>query len=128
VRSRILGPSNPKVDTRNFQLQFATRFFRWAHTRCPFLKVLIWGTFEENQDDEILDAIERGHTAYGCVLEWAPQQCFVKKVIELDNGILQITAARATRNRIRHDFPEFNILDYDTGSTLECRLADEAVC
>jgi RecB family exonuclease len=60
-------------------------------------------------------------------MERAPQQCFVKRVVELDDGTLQITAARITRSRVRDDFPELHILDYDTGSYVADRLAEEVV-
>ena len=115
--------------TRNFKLQFATRFFQWAHTHCPSLKVFVWGTYKDVDihDCESIDAFVRGRNGHVGSSERGQQQCFVKEIRELDDGTLQVTAARSTRSEIRNDFPELHILDYDTGHYLADRLADEAV-
>jgi hypothetical protein len=110
--------------------KFATLFFQWAHTRCPLLKVLIWGSRETGWHSEGLNALneqdEGRHLSLGCS-ELISQQCFVKRVRELDDESFEITATRVTRGRIRDDFPELQILDYDTGSESADRLAEEAV-
>jgi hypothetical protein len=110
--------------------QFATLFFQWAHTRCPLLKVLIWGSRETGWHSERLNALneqsEGRHQSFG-FSELMPQQCFVKRVRELDDGTFEVIATRVTRSRIRDDFPELHILDYDTGSQSADRLAEEAV-
>jgi hypothetical protein len=111
--------------------EFATRFFQWAHHRCPLLEVLIWGTYEENFHQEawqVTEDAKQGRDTSDCGVDRAPQQCFVKKLVELEDGTSQIAgASRVTRSRIRHDFPELQILSYETGRHIETRLADEAV-
>jgi hypothetical protein len=110
--------------------QFATLFFQWAHARCPLLKVLIWGSREVGWHSEALNALDEqreGRPLSFGFSELMPQQCFVKRVTELDDGKFEVTATRVTRGRIRDDFPELRILDYDTGSQSADRLAEEAV-
>lgn len=71
---------------------------------------------------------KQGRDTFDCGVDRAPQQCFVKKFVELEDGTSQIAgASRVTRSRIRHDFPELQILSYETGRHIETRLADEAV-
>ncbi|KAG9186751.1 hypothetical protein G6011_09859 [Alternaria panax] len=123
-------PSKPRVNIRKIHQEFATRFFQWAHTQCPLLEVLIWGTCEENyhfKAQRVAEDEMKGRDTSYCVVERAPQECFVKKVLELDDGHFQIVAASVTRSQIRDDFPELHILNYDTGRYVEGRLADEAV-
>lgn len=71
---------------------------------------------------------KQGRDTFDCGVDRAPQQCFVKKLVKLEDGTSQIAgASRVTRSRIRDDFPELQILSYETGRHIETRLADEAV-
>lgn len=57
------------------------------------------------------------------IVENSAQQSFSKKVVEIDNGTSQIEATRLTQSRIRADFPELYIFDYDTDTLVADRLA-----
>jgi len=57
------------------------------------------------------------------IVENAAQQCFVKMVVELDDGTSQIEAARCTQSRLRADFPNLYIIDYNTDTLVADRLA-----
>ncbi|RYN17825.1 hypothetical protein AA0119_g5965 [Alternaria tenuissima] len=130
-RVRTVRPPTPQVHICEIHQEFATRFFQWAHHRCPLLEVLIWGTYEENFHQEawqVTEDAKQGRDTSECGVDRAPQQCFVKKLVELEDGTSQIAgASRVTRSRIRDDFPELQILSYETGRHIETRLADEAV-
>lgn len=116
----------PEVDARDIQHQLATQFFQWTHTRCPSLKILIIAPYSVTLPFGAFTEPEGGNAepefSYN-IVENSVQQCFVKKVVELDNGTSQITATRVTQSRLRADFPELYILDYDTDTRVADHLA-----
>ena len=116
----------PEGDARDIQHQVAIRFFQWTHTRCSTLKILIIAPYSVSPRFEASTGPDGGNAepeSFYNVVENSAQQCFVKKVIELDNGTSQITATRVTQSRLRADFPELYIFDYDTDTLVADRLA-----
>jgi hypothetical protein len=68
----------------------------------------------------VTEDAKQGRDTSDCGVDRAPQQCFVKKLVELEDGTSQIAgASRVTRS--------LQILSYETGRHIETRLADEAV-
>jgi len=57
------------------------------------------------------------------IVENSAQQGFSKKVVKIDNGTSQMEATRLTQSRLRTDFPELYIFDYDTDTLVADRLA-----
>jgi hypothetical protein len=79
-----------------FDIQnFATSLFQWADINCPSLKVLIWG-MNGGIDDFI-------------------QYFFVKRVTYDQDVVRQITAPITTRNQLRDEFPELDLLEWGPG-------------
>jgi len=57
------------------------------------------------------------------IVEDSAHQCFSKKDAEIENGTSQIEATRVTQSRLRADFPELYIFDWDTDTLVADRLA-----
>ncbi|KAF2131757.1 hypothetical protein P153DRAFT_395065 [Dothidotthia symphoricarpi CBS 119687] len=92
---------------------FANSLFQWSHTKCPSLRVFIWGMTgkpDEAHEEMVRDTLREGQT-----LERVPQFLFVKRQRKLDCGNTQVYAATVTPSQLREEVPELDLLSYDAG-------------
>lgn len=110
----------PKLDIE----RFATALFRWTHTHCPQLEILVCGLYtrgfdvskvhswesgrdEDESDEDESDEDEPGED------EPFPQVFFMKSKEAVQGHGDRILATPTTRSRIRDSFPELVLPTFD---------------
>lgn len=112
---RLQPRQRPDLDIE----RLATDLFRWAHTHCPQLEILICGLHTKGFDVSKTHTWESGRDED----EPFPQLFFVKAKEAVQGHGDCILATPTTRSRIRDKFPELVLPTFDPGFDELVRLA-----